>query len=33
VTARLAVDFLDGVLENNFLILTRHKMKFYVSRV
>jgi len=33
VRARLAVDFLYRILENYFLILTRHKMRFYVSRV
>ena len=33
VTAGLAVDLADGVLKYDLLILTRHKMKFYVSKV
>ena len=33
VRARLAVNLLDGVLKYHLLILTRHKIKFYVSKV
>ena len=33
VTARLAVNFLDGILENNFLILGHSVNGFCVSRV
>ena len=33
VTAGLAVDLADGVFKYHLLILTRHKMKFYVSKV